>query len=86
MAVAPPTGALWVPRRRAARIAAEIDSGSASALIRRAQVLGGQAESGSGKVLKRDAARDRAAGPIRAVPIKNEHPRGSAGIDRRDDG
>jgi hypothetical protein len=78
MAVAPHTGALWVPRRRAARIAAEIDSGSASALIRRAQVLGGQAESGSGEVLKRDAARDRAAGSVSPVPIKDQHPGRSA--------
>jgi hypothetical protein len=41
-------------------------------------VLGGQAESGSGEVLERDAARDRAAGTLRVMPIENEHPSCSA--------
>jgi len=78
MTVAPHAGALWVPRKLAARIAAEIDFGSASALIWRAQMLGWQTQSGSGQVLERDAARDSAAGFVRGVPVKDQHPGRSA--------
>ena len=52
-----------------------------SAAVGRAQVLGGQTESGAGEVLKRDAARNRADGSIRAEPIEDEHPRQPARIN-----
>ena len=74
-AVAPQTGALqssvtWLVGR--GRLA------SALSLVWRAQVLGWKAESGSGEVLERETARNRAAGTVRAVPIEDEHPRRSA--------
>jgi hypothetical protein len=47
---------------------------SVLALIWRAQMLGWHAQSGSSQILERDAARDSAAGSVRAVPVKDQHP------------
>lgn len=46
-------------------------------------MLGGKPKPGSSEVFKRDAARYRTAGSVRAVPIKDEHPRRSASLDGR---
>ena len=54
---------------------------SASALIGRAQVLGGQPEPGSGEVLKGHTARYRAARSVCAMPIQDERSRRSASLD-----